>query len=385
MNVPITRRTFLAATGAAVAGTGVRPAFGITFAQQLTIAVVVPLTGPQSGAGLQIVNGVRQAVDEANRLIGRLDRSFAMRAFDDQNSFVGAVMGAQFASADPTVIATVGHLSGSVTTTALQQYANARMPLIVPASSADRITTRGFRNVFRLPTKDSTEGQLFARYISAKARPAKAVALAADGDYGSDVAHGFVAQAGTEKFAATTIEFALAKTPFSEVAREVLSSGPDYVFLAGNAGEIGPVAPALRAAGFKGSFGASQGFYAPAAVQYAKDLGNALISTSMPPLDRITSDFQYVGDLSAQYGQITPLLAFGFAAGQIPIAAARRTGVSDRLSLIRALGTGSSYDTLLGTFRFSLTGDPIDPNLYFYTLAGEKFKYVGASHPSSFL
>ncbi len=379
------RRHFLAGSAAAISAAGARPAFGITFSQQVTIAVVAPLTGPQSDAGMQIVNGVQQAVDETNRITGALDRAFAIRSFDDQNSNVGAVMGAQFAASDPTVIATVGHLSGSVTATALPQYANARMPLIVPASSADIITNRGYRNVFRLPTKDSVEGQLFARYVIPKVRPARAVALTPDGDYGPDVAQAFTGEASAEKVSTTTIAIDSKNPNLADGAKRVLSFTPDYVFLAGNVQTLGPIVPLLRTLGYKGSFGASQGFYTRAAAQYASELAGALISTSMPPLDRVTSALQYLGDLNSRYGQVTPLIAFGFAAAQIPIAASRRTGSTDRLSMIRALSTGGSFDTLIGSFSFSFSGDPIDPNLYFYTLDNGNFKYAGESHPSSIL
>ncbi|MBV9149997.1 MAG: branched-chain amino acid ABC transporter substrate-binding protein [Candidatus Eremiobacteraeota bacterium] len=379
------RRRFLLGSAAAVSAVATRPAFGAPFSQQLTIAVVVPLTGPQSAAGLQIVNGVRQAVDEVNRMTGALDRGFAMRSFDDQNSNVGAVMGAQFAASDPTAIATVGHLSGAVTMTALPQYANARMPLIVPASSADLITGRGYRNVFRLPTKDSVEGQLFARYVLPKVRPTRAVALTTDADYGPDVARGFVGEASLEKVSTTTIAVKADNPNLGDAAKRVQSFAPDYIFLAGNVQTLGPIVPLLRTFGFKGGFGAPQGFYTRATLQYSSEMSGAFISTSMPPLDRVTSAFQYVGDLGARYGEITPLIAFGFAAAQVPIAAARRTGSSDRLSMIRALTTGGSFDTIVGSFSFSFSGDPIDPNLYFYTLANGDFKYGGASHPSSIL
>jgi len=379
------RGHFIAGAATAISAGAARQALALPFSQQLTIAVVAPLTGAQSIAGLQIVNGVQAAVDEINRLTGALDRVFAVRSFDDQNSNVGAVMGAQFAASDPTVIATVGHLSGSVTATALPQYANARMPLIVPASSADVITSRGYRNVFRLPTKDSTEGRLFARYVIPKLRPARVVAVTTDADYGPDVARGFVDEASVEKVTSTTVTIKADNANYADVAKRALSFAPDYIFLAGNLRALGPVVPLLRTIGFKGTLGASQGFYTHEAAQYSNELSSALISTSMPPLERVASAFQYLGDLNSRYGQVTPLLAFGFAAAQIPIAASRRTGSTDRLSMIRTLSTGGSYDTLVGTFTFSFSGDPVDPNLYFYTLRGGDFKYAGESHPSAIL
>ncbi|MBV9402382.1 MAG: branched-chain amino acid ABC transporter substrate-binding protein [Candidatus Eremiobacteraeota bacterium] len=379
------RRHFVAGAAAAVSAAGARRAFALPLSQQLTIAVVAPLTGPQSSAGLQIVSGVQAAVDETNRLTGALDRVFTVRSFDDQNSNVGAVMGAQFASSDPTVIATVGHLSGIVTATALPQYANARMPLVVPASSADIVTSRGYRNVFRLPTKDSVEGRLFARYMIAKSRPTRVVAITPNADYGPDVARGFVDEASVEKINSTTLAVKADAPSLGEVAQDALAFRPDYIFLAGNVQALGPIVPLLRTIGFKGRFGASQGFYTHDTAQYSAELAGGLISTSMPPLDRVTSALQYFGDLNSRYGNVTPLVAFGFAAAQIPIAASRRTGSADRLSMIRALSTGGAYDTLVGTFTFSFSGDPVDPNLYFYTLSNGEFRYDGESHPSSIL
>ena len=389
------RRRFLALGAAAGATAAASPALaqilprppGQQFGRQIIIGVCAPLTGDAATLGNQVVNGVRQAVYEANRMIGNLDRSFGMRSFDDQNTIVGGVMSAQFAGDDPGIIATVGNLNESVTKAALSQYANAKMPLIIPASSADSLTAQGYRNVFRLPTKDSSEGQLFAHHLAtSSARPARAIALTQDGDYGRAVALAFVQQLGAERVQADTITFALSNPPLADIAKNILATPVDYVFLAGNTGSMGPLLPVLRAAGYKGAFGASQGFYnSQTLTDYAREFGNGWISTSMPPLERVQAVNDYLSELRANYGAVTPLVAFGFAAAQLVVDAIRRTGAADRLSLLRAFANGQSYETLVGTFGFNLVGDPIDPNLYFYAIRDGRFTYVNAAHASSFL
>jgi len=350
------------------------------------IAVCAPLSGEKAELGAQLYNGARQAVYEANRTVSQLEAAFGLRSFDDQDSLVGGISTAEFAGDDPTIIATVGHLSESVTLAALPQYANAKMPLIVPASSADAITRRGYRNVFRLPTKDTTEGQLFAQYLQRSAPPKRAVALTKDGDYGPNVAQGFTAQLRAEKITADTLVLRAAAPNFADAAKSILASGADYVFLAGNTASLGPALLALRAAGYKGTVGASQGFYNGESVQnYSRELGTALISTSMPPLEKVSAVSMDLSDLRASLGQVTPLSAFGFASTQLAINAVRRTGAADRLSLLHALQNAGSYDTLVGSFSFSFTGDPVDPNLYFYSIADGRFKYAGSAHSSSFL
>jgi hypothetical protein len=47
--------------------------------------------------------------------------------------------------------------------------------------------------------------------------------------------------------------------------------------------------------------------------------------------------------------------------------------------------TGQNVDTVVGPFRFGGTGDPTDPNLYFYTVKGSALSYVQQAHPSGFL
>jgi len=169
------------------------------------------------------------------------------------------------------------------------------------------------------------------------------------------------------------------------VAKNVVAANPDYIFLAGATDFMGPRVPALRAAGYKGAFGASQGFYNTQTIQkYARELGDALISTSMPPLDRVPVAFRSLSALRARFAEITPLIAFGYAAAELAIAVSRRTGSADRASLVRALSNGS-YDTLVGSYTFGLNGDPIDANVYFYSIADGRFKYAGAAHSSSFL
>src|SRR5437764_445528 len=178
------RRTFLASGAAAVAAGAAGAPARAAFAQELLIAVSVPLTGDLQRQGEAIADGVRAAIDETNRFTGALDRVWAMRTFDDMGAIATALANVQLASTDPYVMATVGNLQTVTTVASLQQYAAVQMPLIVPAATGDEITGRGYRNVWRLPTKDSTEGQLFARMLIDDAKPKLPLAVLQDGDYG---------------------------------------------------------------------------------------------------------------------------------------------------------------------------------------------------------
>jgi ABC-type branched-subunit amino acid transport system substrate-binding protein len=296
-----------------------------------------------------------------------------------------AMVNVQFAAADSTILAVIGGFDGPVITASLPTYANQQMPLIVPGSTTDSITGQGYRNVWRLPSKDTTEGQLHALFVARRMKPKSALAVTQDGDYGPDVAHAFVDQAKNAKIDADGFEFAADKPDYAAAAKRIAAKKADYVVLCGTTDAMGPLIPALHDAGFTGKLGATQGFYNQATLaKYAGAFAGGYISTSFPPLERAPDVLNALTDFRARY-TVTALSAFAYAAAQIVIAASRRTGATNRLTTMTALQTPSSYNTLVGSFQFSPTGDPVDPNLYFYQIADGKFKYAAPYHSTSFV
>ncbi len=128
-------------------------------------SVVCPQSGPDGRLGKQLIAGVRGAVDEINRDRPSYQPLVLYNAYDDHNSAAEATVQADFATGAPDAMAVIGHLSAATTLATLQVYSNAQLPLIVPTVTDDRITERGYRNVFRLPAKDSDEGSLVAAYV----------------------------------------------------------------------------------------------------------------------------------------------------------------------------------------------------------------------------
>jgi ABC-type branched-subunit amino acid transport system substrate-binding protein len=386
----IGRGRFIGGASALAAGAlagPARAAFGDqSLAAVTTIGVVAPLTGKDLRLGEQIGDGVRAAIDQANLMRGSLDRIFAIRTFDDENLLATGIVNAQFACDDATISCVIGHLSGSITDVALRTYALAGMPVIVPASSFDRITSHNYPYVWRLTTKDSTEGRLSAKTFGALLKPQQVVVLNQDGDYGYDVALGAVQELDAAKIPAKALTFSWDKADFAAVAKQTLASNPDVVFLAGLVRDMGPLVPALRSAGYKGAFYASQGFFDQQTIaKYGADAEGLTVSSSMPPLALAPSAFRFRLDFESKYGQMSPLSAFSYAAAQIAIAACRRVGAADRAAEARSLALPYAYDTIVGTLQFSPTGDPLDPNLYFYTVTDGKWKYTRAAHPSAFV
>jgi branched-chain amino acid transport system substrate-binding protein len=376
-----------AAAGVAALAKPARAAFGDQpMTGTVTIAVVGPFTGDSVRYGEQVGNGVRAALDEANAMRGPLDKVYTSRTFDDQNLLASGLVNAQFVCDDPEVIAVIGHLSGRITEAVMQTYQTNQMQVICPSSSYDRLTAHGYGDILRLQAKDSTEGHLAARHINMTLKPAKVVAIYREGDYGQDVAAGFMSQMQGDKVSATALMLDLDKPDFAGAAKLAIAAKPDLVFLAGTTKDMGAIVPALQSAGFSGPLYASQGFFDAATIgTYGAAVEGLTISSSMPPLALAPGAFRIKNDFEQRYGAMTPLSTFAYAAAQILVSVVRRTNANDRIAVERALNTSSAFDTVIGTIAFQNDGDPINPNLYFYTVKGGAWKYVISANPSSYI
>lgn len=371
------RSRFLALTAGAAAVPGIAGAqLGPQYQQPLAIAINAPVS---TAAGSQIVNGVQAAIDETNRYGGIFGSAFMIRQFDDNNALAQSIVNIDSVTYDPTTIAAVAGYEGDLIAASLDTYARAQIAVMVPATTADVVTSRGFRNVFRLPTKDSTEGRLAAQFIAARFKPKMTVSVAQDNPYGPLISQGFAQGAGAAKMQCVEYQFPAQNPDFAAAARAILTRTPEFVYLCGNSSDLGPLIPALRAAGYKGNFGASQGFYNSGALRYAADFANGIISTSMPPFERMPESNNALSDFKSRY-PVTAISSFSYAAAQIVMMAARRAGATSRLALLSALQTPTSYNTIAGAFQFGYEGDPIDPLVYFYTPQTEKFRFVAPSH-----
>ncbi|MBV8149746.1 MAG: branched-chain amino acid ABC transporter substrate-binding protein [Candidatus Eremiobacteraeota bacterium] len=377
------RSGFLAAASAAAASTIVPARAQVPlpgnqqFLRQLTIGINVTLSGPLQKYGEEVVRGVQSAIDEQNRYTPSISYAWGWRAFDDRNDTALAPTNASVAASDPSVVAIVGNLTAAMTLASLPRYANVNFAVVVPTVTADGITRRGYHNVYRLATNDSMSGQLFAQSVLAERKGASTIAVSFDGDYGYDVARGFVAQAKVDHHASDVLLFPQDKTDPAAAARTVLDRKPDYVFLAGKTAALGPIAEALRLAGYTGDFGAGDGFYNGDTIEkYQRILDGAYVASSMPPLERVPSAVYLLNDFEREVGQITAFSAYGYAAAQLIFAAQQRSNASTRFSMLTSLQQGGTFTTLVGQFRFNISGDPLIPDIYLYKVQKDGFKYV---------
>jgi ABC-type branched-subunit amino acid transport system substrate-binding protein len=105
----------------------------------------------------------------------------------------------------------------------------------------------------------------------------------------------------------------------------------------------------------------------------------------MPYLPFAPATVRWVQDFQQHWGQMDAFAAFGYAATQIIISAVTRTNSTNRAVLVQAIAQGVPMDTMTGTYSFTPFGDPLQPQIYYYTLKDGKFTYLKQAHPSTFM
>jgi branched-chain amino acid transport system substrate-binding protein len=355
------------------------------FTPTLRIAVIAPLSGPLKEYGLQLTDGVQAAVDEQNQTRFQNERAFIFDAYDDQNDPPQALARANFVCGSPDVIATIGHLGAAATLATLNTYSQFVMPLIVPTVTDNRLTNQGYLNVFRLPSSDRDEGQLLGAY--AVKTGSKAPHVVHGGDVtGLSLATGFVSRAASlHVAAATTVADFLHSDP-AGIARMILAKEPDFVAFAGTVQRLGGIMDALHEAGYTGRFAGTQGFFDQATIAaHSPACEGMIVSTDVPYFPLAPTALPDVQRYEGRRGKMSPVAGFGYSAVQLLADVMRRTSAVTRISMVRGLTNGGSYDTVMGSYTFGVTGDQIDPNVYFYAVRNGKFAYERQAHSSGFM
>jgi branched-chain amino acid transport system substrate-binding protein len=233
------------ASGSSSGGLG-----GGSSSETYKIAFQGPLSGDNQQLGINEVNGVQVAVDQANAS-GDLGFKIELAKADDQGDpAVAPTVAAQMLQ-DDAVLGIVGPAFSGPTKAVAPTYGQANMTIISPSATNDTLSQQGFPTFHRVVPPDSLEGTELAEHMVAKGYQ-KVVVIDDTTDYGKGVAD--IVQAGLEKggVAVQRISVVNTTTDYGSTAAQVASAGAQAMFYGGYDAQAGQLAKALQAAGFTG-------------------------------------------------------------------------------------------------------------------------------------
>jgi branched-chain amino acid transport system substrate-binding protein len=218
--------------------------------QTYKIAFQGPLSGDNAQLGINEVNGVQLAIDEANES-GGLDFKLELVKADDQGSPEQAPTAAAQVLQDDAVLGVVGPSFSGATKAVGAPYGDAGLSFISPSATNPTLSEQGFPTFHRIVPSDNVEGSQAADLFAAKGYK-KVVVIDDLSDYGKGVADELQRGLETQGVEVQRIGVDAKTTDYGSTATQVASSGAQAVFYGGYDAQAGLVAQALAAANFTG-------------------------------------------------------------------------------------------------------------------------------------
>ncbi len=230
-----------------------------------------PLSGDNQQLGINEVNGVELAVEQANAA-GDLGFTLELVKSDDVGLPDKAPAAAATLLQDPAVVGVIGPSFSGATKAVGATYSEAQLALISPSATNGTLTTSGWTAFHRIVPPDSVEGQQAADWLATKA---KTVYVIDDlSDYGKGVGDDVQKELESKGVKVTREGVDAKTTDYSAIAQTVTSSGVEAMFYGGYDAQASLFAQALKSAGYKGLTVTGNGGKSSVFTKGAGDAGN---------------------------------------------------------------------------------------------------------------
>lgn len=229
------------------------------------LAFLGATTGDYGALGLNMVGGIKVALDEYNK--EHSDCTVGLKEFDSQGNPEKATPLATQIVGDDSIVGLIGPgFSGESLATG-KTFFEAGLPSISPSATNVTITQQGWTTWHRVIGNDSAQGAAAARYITDTANATKAFVIDDGSDYGKGLAS--YVKDGLADVVVGTDTVQTGQTDFSATVTKVKGADADAVFYGGYYPEAGLLVKQLRQAGYKGLFMSGDGSEDPAFVKAA--------------------------------------------------------------------------------------------------------------------
>jgi branched-chain amino acid transport system substrate-binding protein len=218
--------------------------------QTYKIAFEGPLSGDNQQLGINEVQGVQLAVDQANKS-GNLGFKLDLVKADDQGSPEQSPTAAAQVLQDNAVLGVIGPSFSGSTKAVGATYSQAGLAFISPSATNPTLSQQGFTTFHRIVPSDNVEGTQAADLFARKGYK-KVVVIDDLSDYGKGVADAIQTEAQKKGVQVQRLSVDAKTTDYGPTAATVAASGAEAMFYGGYDAQAGQVAKALTAAGYKG-------------------------------------------------------------------------------------------------------------------------------------
>jgi branched-chain amino acid transport system substrate-binding protein len=348
------------------------------------IGAAGPYTGDVAKIGLDGLNAIRMAVEEANAAGGINGRRIEIVEADDAADPSKAILVAEKLAMDRAVLGVVGPMNSATAQAALPTYQRAGLAILSQSATYPPLTEMGYNVMFRLCPRDDSQGPASAKFIVEQLKAKHVYIIDDKTTYGqglSDQVEAALKKAGVR---VTRGQITMEDRDFAPILTRVRAAAPDLLYLGlanpaqaaailKQAAGLGIKLPLMGGDGLKeqdqlieGSAGLAEGMYVTSIGKDVREVPEARA---------------FIEKFEARYGALSVFGGQTYEATNILIAAMRRASADPtkltRANVMQALAATSNYKGILGfPISFDSRGDVVGARIYVYQVKKGEFVAV---------
>jgi branched-chain amino acid transport system substrate-binding protein len=329
----------------------------------IKIGAFGPMTGGAAGSGQSMREGIDLLVEEVNAAGGVLGRKIQVLYGDDAGKPEQAVsIVKRFVTAD-NVLLVIGGISSPTSMAASQVTGEEKVPQIMVASTAARITLQGNPYIFRSAVPDVKLTADLADYLAEKhPKIKKMAAIYVNDDFGRGGVEGFKKAAARHGITVVLEEkYTRGDVDYTAQITKIRAASPDGILDWSRYHEGALIAKALRQAGIATPVFGADGNAHPKYIELGGDAVNGYYyATHFSPATsaHLPVARRLVEKMRAKYGKEPDYThSEAYDAALVVVDAIKRAGSLDR-EKIRAAMAATDLEGTRGRIRFDKNGDP---------------------------
>jgi len=351
-----------------------------TFADEITVGMTAPLSGPQAFFGSTWHNGFKLYVDALNAAGGVNGTTIAYDQEDDKADPREGTLVAQKICDNAKVKIGLVNFNSGVAQVTLPIYEDCGLGTMSFASNPS-LTKQGYKLMVR-PVANDTAGALLPAEFALNKMGAKTAVIVNDKQvFGQGISEIF---AGNFKKGGGTVLATDSVNPtdvdFTALLTQIKQQKPDVIYLGAVMPQLALFAKQMKDQGVTAHLLVPDGGYTPELIDQAGEANvqGVLTAVQVPPMDATPAIKDFAAKYKAKYGQDAgPYSIYGYIQGQILEAVLKSTKDHSREAMAKALHA-VKVDTAIGTLEFDATGELKVAPSYLYQIEGKSFKLVGS-------
>jgi branched-chain amino acid transport system substrate-binding protein len=363
------KTALLLAASALLFGLAATPALA-----DIKVGIMVPTTGSEATYGKDMENAIKMAVEEINAKGGVLGQKFTTETADDACDPQMATAAASKLVAAGVDGVVGGYCSGATLPT-LKIYADAGVPIIIPAANSTKFIDLNPGNAFLINALGNY--QVDTAMALFKKLGVKKMAIVHQGDgYSEDLAS-LAKKRWTEMGNAVVAYEVVNKgeQDNSALVTRIKSKGPDLVFWTAYYADGALLIKQLRAGGYKGKVTVGDGSTDAKIIELAGKAAEGVTALANPLPEFLTTGKKFVADYKAKFKVAPgPYSALSYDGMYLYADALKRAGSADKKAVIAALKATKGFKGISGPVTFTDKNLLAQSNFVTLVIKGGKFE-----------